>query len=265
MRPSLPAASKPTGTLLGREAGGRRKDPAPGKLPRRSLSWGCCAALKGARGFLDRPRDRQTANSPSAPGVLPLRVPARGPPAPGPGRSRSPCARAPGAPARCSRLRLGLWLPRSRAERGPTGTVGTAGGGAARGPDHPGGGRPWPARSARLGPAPPPSAPSRPAPPPPRSARAARLAALGGRGRGAEQGACLRGRSAPPLGPLRPRPSEARPVAVFPLVGPLSLPHLQRCALPTPAPRRPAAPGVPGPRRRPSQPSGVGPHSRHRL
>lgn len=176
MRPSLPAASKPTGTLLGREAGGRRKDPAPGKLPRRSLSWGCCAALKGARGLLDRPRDRQTANSPSAPGVLPLRVPARGPPAPGPGRSRSPCARAPGAPARCSRLRLGLWLPRSRAERGPTGTVGTAGGGAARGPDHPGGGRPWPARSARLGPA----RPRRPPlPPAPRHRRRARLAPLG--------------------------------------------------------------------------------------
>lgn len=203
-RPSPPAASKPTGAaLLGREAGERRKGPAPGKLPRRSLSWGCCAALNGARGLSDRPRDRQTADSPSSPRVLPLRVPARGPPAPGPGRSRSPCARAPGAPARCSRLRLGLWLPRPRAERGPTGTVGTAGGGAARGPDHPGGGRPWPARSARLGPAALPFLPPR-APPRPRSAPAARLAAPGGRGRGAEQGACLRGR-------LRAAPRAAPP------------------------------------------------------
>nr|XP_037840646.1 translation initiation factor IF-2-like [Chlorocebus sabaeus] len=127
----------------------------------------------------------------------------------GPGRRRSPCIRASGAPARCSRLRLRLRFPRLWAERGPPRAAGVAGGGAARGPGHAGGDHRRPARSARWARPRRPSLPWAP-PPPPRSAPAAPLLrrAAGGGGRGAEQGACLRRglRAAPRPAPPPPAP-----------------------------------------------------------
>lgn len=139
---------------------------------------------------------------------------------PGPGRWRSPGIWAPEALARCSRLRFRLRFPRPGTERPPPVAAGVAGGGAARGPRHPGsGGRRWPERCAELGPAAVP--PWAPPPPRPRWVLAAWLAALGRPGAGGGPGRM------PLPGPPR------RPLSVPRLPGRLSLaPH-------SPQPRSP--------------------------
>nr|CAI9713999.1 unnamed protein product [Rangifer tarandus platyrhynchus] len=199
----------------GRRFQAQRERPTPGKLPRRSPSWGGGGGVRRPKRSpqpSDRPCDGQTADSPSPPEVPQPGVAC--PAASGPGRRRLPCIRAPEAPVRCSRLRLRLRLPRPLAERGPPGAARAAGGGAARGPGHPGGGRPWPTSSAQLDPAATPSLPSRRRH---RHRGRARIPPLGwlrpgGRGRGAEQGACLRGRlrAAPRTAPPPPLGGAAR-------------------------------------------------------
>lgn len=141
--------------------------------------------------------------------------------APGPGRRRSPSIEAPVAPARCSRLRLRLRFPRPGTERLPPGAAGVAGGGAALGPGHSGGGScRWPERCAALGPAALP--PWAPPPPRPRSAPAAQLAELGRAGAGGGPGRM------PLPGPPR------RPLAAPRLPGRISLaPHSRQPRIPS--------------------------------
>lgn len=141
--------------------------------------------------------------------------------APGPGRRRSPSIRAPEALARCSRLRLRLQFQRPGTETPPPGAAGVAGGGAACGPGHPGGGCRWSERCAALGPAALP--PWAPPPPRPLSAPAAPLVALKRPGAG----------GGPRRMPL-PRPPR-RPLAAPRLPGRVALaPHSRQ-------PRSPAA------------------------
>lgn len=172
----------------------------------------------GGEGFSPKPLGwtLQRTERPQSPPRLALPPGFSRPAAPGPGRRRSPCIRAPGAPARCSRLGLQLRFPRPRAERGRPGTAGVAGGGAPRGPGHSGGGYRWPERCAALRSA----RPRRPSSRRRLRRGRARLPLLGwrrsgGRGWGAGQGACLHPglRTAPRPAPSRPAGSGARPAA----------------------------------------------------
>lgn len=243
-QPRLQQASPPLG---GGAARPRRRGGSREVTPR-SLSWGGVRSLKRCPRPSDRPRDRQTADSPSPAGVL-SRVPC-----PGSSRPANPRTTA-AALTRLSGARGSSSLllpPAPAAAPAPPGRARAAGGrGDGRRRSGPRAGASWRRppvagafRCARLGPAAP--LPLRPSLPSRRRRRRAPLPPLcwlrpGGRGRGAEQGACLRGASAPPLGPPRPRPSEARPgasvclsarlsVAVFLALAEARPPHPRRLA-----------------------------------
>lgn len=230
-RPAILSSwSQSPGAALRVPRRGWSKGLAPGKLPRRCPSWGGRGAQSSAvpaapqtDPTTDRPRTAPPRPGPSPAVPQPRILP---PGVPGP-RRRSPSIRAPGAPARFSRLRLQLRLPRPRAERGPPGAAGVAGAGTARGPGHPGGGCQWPAGSAQYALATPPLPPL--APRPPRSAPAARLAAPGRPGAGGGAGRMPPRRPSDRSAPA-PRRSPLLRRSVGESVPPLSHPHGRRRA-----------------------------------
>lgn len=208
-RHSLILESKPWGGAAGPETG-LEQGAGPGEVtPKVSKLGGAGrAVLSGARGPSDRPHDRPTADSPSPPRALASGPPAQDPPSRRP-RATAALTQHSGARGSCSLFPP----PAPAAAAAPPGGARAAGG---RG----GGWRrngPWAGASWRRLPVAGGFRSIRPghaASPSPRSAAAAfgsrrsagcaRAAGGGGRSRAHA--------SAPPLGPLRPRP-EAQPAA----------------------------------------------------